>query len=317
MPRKKKETVATPTPQEQFATAYTAALNYPADHKDAFKGKNPGAAASEYQRGVLGKMGIEANESTTQLQAHASIKAFAEVFPERSDAIWAEQSAEAAARKAAGAKAPDAGKPQGGKFDAYTVPAEQAGKPATYHMMVQLKEAGVRPYNSTDPVPNRGEVATTMEALRTSDKAKYDAVMSKAADVVKEWKHMAPSASQTAMAEAAGIKVTPFRAAEGEKGQEGYKEQRGSTCNSIGEKLHELKTTEPEKYAAAKAALVASKEAAKNPAVGTPTLSLEEKVKGAVAAKKAGEAAKTADVPTLTLPATPAPSVQTEAQAGE
>jgi len=290
MPKAKK--AASPTPQEQFETLVKSYKNLPKDDPNACTAKNPNAPASGFQKAMLGKMGIGVTETTTMLDAHAAMKAFGDLNPEKHAEIFAARKAEIDAGKAAGkTKRPEE----------YCVPKEDAGKPATYTMMVQLNEAGIHKYSDASPVPTRGEVADKMNALRTSDKAKYDAVMTKTYEAVARWKHMAPQPNQVAFAQSVGVKVTPFTAA-----ADGVA-QKGSTAFSVGEKIHDVKVTEPEKYAEAKAAAAARHAAEKAVTAEKPDRAarVAAKAKTAVAEKQASDAARTGAVPTLTIPSSP------------
>jgi hypothetical protein len=296
-------------PQEQFAALVAQYEALPASDPNAFTGKNPNAPASDFQKGVLGKMGITPHESTTQLSAHASMKAFADMYPAQADAVWAEQSALAEARKAE--KAAESGGAPG--FKKYTVNKDQVGLPATYHQIVQLNSAGFRKYQDPSPIPTRGEVADKLNALQAADKPAYDAAMTKANDTVQKWKHSPPSAAQTNFAKTLGIKVTPFTPAVGAVAQ------KGSTGFSVGEKIHDIKANEPEKYAQLRAEHVASQESAKaaqaTAQTAAPALNmaaLQQQGAAAVAEKAASNAAKNSGAPTLAVPDA-APAVQAEA----
>ena len=315
MARTKKTAEAAVDPQLQFAALIEKYKNLPAGDENAFKGTEPNGKVSPYQKDLLGKMGITVPESTTRLYAHASIKAFGEMYPEQNKTIMEAHNAEVAAKKAAAKTAgpKDAKSTEAGQSadKGYRVNKENAGKPATYFMMVQLNEAGIRKYNDPSPMPTQGEVAEKMNALRTLDKEKYDKAMTVAGETVAKWKHMEPTPAQTKFAESIGIKVTPFVSAE--KAADG--KQSGSTAFSVGEKIHNLKVAEPEKYAQAKAASAAAAKAEKE---GKPdvTAGLSDLVKAEISAKTASTAAKTGAVPALTIP-TATPAVQAEGpQAG-
>ena len=310
---KTKKTAAAPSPQESFAALVAKYKDLPKDDPNAFKGTDPDGKASNFQKDMLTKMGITFSEKSTKLDAHASIKAFAEIYPEKSAELWAAQKAAVDAKKAeTKAAEPKEAKPAEGKK--YTVTKAQVNEPATYHQMIQLNETGIRKFSDTSPIPTKGEVADKLNALQASDKAAYDKGMSVANDKVAKWKHQEPSAAQKAFAESIGIKVSPFTPAD--KAPDG--KQKGSTAFSVGEKIHDFKVKEPEKYADAKAASDAKYAAAKAEKEGKvdPDARLDAKLNAAVAAKTASTAAKTGAAPTqLVIPET---TVQAEGlQAGE
>jgi len=296
---------ATPTPQEQFATLVETYRGLPADDPNAFKGKEPNSPASDYQKKILTNMGMNGLDGLTKLDAHASMKAFGDLYPEKNKEIWEQQKKEVDAAKAEKGGA-TAATPPG--FTKYTVRTADVGKPATFHQIVQLNAAGIRKY-SEETIPTRGEVADKLNALQTKDIDKYNAAMSAANDTVAKWKQQPPSENQIAFANAAGIKVADFVA-----GADG-KRERGSTAFSVNEKIHDLRCTDVNAYNAAKSATEAQRTAA-TPKATTPKLSAADKVAAAVNEKAASEAAKTGTVPTLNIPA--APAVQAEGpQAGE
>jgi hypothetical protein len=289
---------------------------------------------------MFAKMGITLGADTSKLTAHASMKAFAEMYPEPSAAIWAEQKALADARKTAGTTptaATTPGTPAASEakatagFKKYTVSKEQVGMPATFHQTVQLNAAGIRKFQDPSPLPTRGEVADKMNALQATDKPAYDAAMTKANETVQKWKHQPPSVKQSELANSLGIKVAPFTPASGNV------VQKGSTMFSVGEGIHKAKIAEPEKYAEMKAALEMPATEAKAaqagagaqlsapPATTTPaqptgvTLNVDDiaaRAKSEVATKTAATAAKGSDsMPTLTVPG--APAVQAESHQAE
>jgi hypothetical protein len=283
-------------PQELFAESYIKYAELPAGHNAAFKGQNPDAPASAYQKAILEKMGI-GTDGITMKGAHCSMQAYGDLYPGNAAAIWKEQADAQNARKATAKGAPAAaGTPAkaAGNFTKYTVSKTDVNKPATYTQLVQLKEGGLRKF-SDDKIPTRGEVADALNKLQSADKAKYDTAMSKANDTVAQWKHQAPSAKQVEFAESCGIKVTEFKPADGAA------PQSGSTAFSVGEKIHTFRCNNPEAYAEAKAASAAmypAKDAAQASAVDI-TAKIEAGATKAAAQAQAGAARKAGGVPAL------------------
>jgi hypothetical protein len=288
--------VAASTPQEQFAVLVEKYKNLPKGDTNAFKGTEPTGQASAYQKLVLDKYGVAYTDTTTKLDAHASMKAFEELNPEKAAAIKAERDADIAKAKADAPAKTGAETKKVGKGP-YRVNEESADKPASYHQIIQLAEAGIRPYNDTSPMPTQRQVTDVLNALYEAEPDSYNGALTRANDRKTAWSHQKPTANQEAFAKAAGIKVLkPFVPAKGNQ------TQYGSTAFSVGSAIHELKTTDPEKYNSVKVELETAKETREK--IKTVVTSPEQKKKlsemlrnAAIERSEAGKGLGTGGIP--------------------
>ena len=202
------------TQEEHFNAEWYRIYSLPlnSDDFDRYKGINPSIPASKKQLETLEKLGISCDETTTSLQAHASMRACAKAYPERYQAIKVQKTEST--------------------LEKYTVYENDKDLPVTYAQLIQLDVTGLRLFHSNTPLPTRGEMAKMMNDFQESNPIEYDRLCGQAMNRLNNAKRKSPSDKQLTVARKSGVDIEP-----------------GTSMFELGEKLHEHKLKSLEKKA--------------------------------------------------------------------